>query len=111
MGSQCLWPAGLYERCKLALEHKMLKTHDLHPPLNYINNTSQLHLYTVLMHYKISTEWAGLHKATLRCLYNASINYHNLYIYIYIKESRVSYTIYNSRTAEPIWLKIRGEVA
>ena len=30
---------------------------------------------------------------------------------IYIKESHVSYTIYNSRTAEPIWLKIDGEVA
>ena len=30
---------------------------------------------------------------------------------IYIKESRVSYTIYKSRTAEPIWLKIGGEVA
>ena len=30
---------------------------------------------------------------------------------IYIKESGVSYTIYNSRTDEPIWLKIGGEVA
>ena len=30
---------------------------------------------------------------------------------IYIKESRVSYTIYKSRTAEPIWLKIGGVVA
>ena len=34
-----------------------------------------------------------------------------IFISIYIKESRVSYTIYKSRTAEPIWLKIGGEVA
>ena len=34
-----------------------------------------------------------------------------LFIPFRIKESRVSYTIYTSRTAEPIWLKIGGEVA
>ena len=32
------------------------------------------------------------------------------YISIYIKESRVCPSTYNSRTAEPIWLKIGGEV-
>lgn len=31
--------------------------------------------------------------------------------YIYTKENHVSYTIYNSSTAEPIWLKVGGEVA
>ena len=41
---------------------------------------------------------------------NAPMMMFNLYIQ-YIKESRVSCTIYKSRTAEPIWLKIGGEVA
>ena len=36
--------------------------------------------------------------------------FYESYLYMYIKESRVSYTIYNSRTAEPIWLKIGREV-
>lgn len=35
----------------------------------------------------------------------------NTYLSIYLKERRVSYTILNSRTGEPIWLKIDGEVA
>lgn len=29
---------------------------------------------------------------------------------MYIKESRVIYTIYNSRTTEPIWMKIGGSL-
>ena len=73
-----------------------------------------------------------LHSSHIRLLnpligINTKITKHRLYIYsiqvtevndnifysksIYIKESRVSYTIYKSRTAEPIWLKIGGEVA
>lgn len=35
----------------------------------------------------------------------------NTYLSIYWKERRVSYTILNSRTGEPIWLKIDGVVA
>lgn len=31
--------------------------------------------------------------------------------FIYIKENRLSDTIYNSKTAEPIWLKISEKVA
>lgn len=31
--------------------------------------------------------------------------------YQYIIESRISYTIYYSRTADPIWLKIDRELA
>ena len=36
-------------------------------------------------------------------------NTFNLHIYIYKRKS--CYTIYKSKTAEPIWLKIGGEVA
>ena len=32
------------------------------------------------------------------------------YKQLYIKESGVCYNTYNSRSAEPIWLKIDGEV-
>ena len=47
-------------------------------------------------------------KLILYYLYNKQLEFPLLH---YIKESGVSYTTYNSRTDEPIWLKIGGEVA
>lgn len=64
-------------------------------------------LLTELPLVKLSFPFLFLYKLQIK---NTIIIYLSIYI-IYIKEMCVIYTIYNTRTALPIWLKIGEEVA